>query len=63
MKHFLNYLLLMLLTLCGGGEAVAQGSQVGTVKYPVVGDRNTESVEIICVECTPTATTLYMGGL
>lgn len=30
------------------------------MKHPAVGDRNTESVEISCVECTPTATTLYM---
>ena len=62
MRHYLNYLLSAIVLLCGGGGLMAQEAQVCDVKNPTVGDRNTETVEICRVECTPVATTLY-GGL
>lgn len=60
MGHYLNYLLLAIVLLCGGGLLRAQEVQVCDVKNPAVGDRNTTTVEISRVECTPKATTLYM---
>lgn len=60
MRHYLNYLLLAIVLLCGGGLLRAQEVQVCDVKNPEVGDRNTTTVEISRVECTPEATTLYM---
>ena len=60
MRHYLNYLLSAIVLLCGGGLLRAQEAQVCDVKNPAVGDRNTTTVEISRVECTPEATTLYM---
>ena len=53
MRHYLNYLLLAIVLLCGGGLLRAQEVQVCDVKNPAVGDRNTTTVEISRVECTP----------
>ena len=60
MKHELICLLSAIALLCGGGSLMAQETQVCDVKLPAVGDRNTETVEISRVECTPQATTVYM---
>ena len=46
MRHYLNYLLSVIVLLCGGGLLRAQEVQVCDVKNPAVGDRNTTTVEI-----------------